>query len=305
LRSQEKMPAWKMFLLIIVVVCGMGGVGWMAGNYLLNMQSQGRRTTPAGGPRQQQEEALQDRFQKLGIDDRFYSSYISLVDEKFYDRYPELGKRLLTSSDADRQWRERWQKTGEELLDKLETIGSDARKRLGSYETADLDRWKTEVNNLNLSSRALYDLADAKFFYLFPEEPRQRNILGLPVGQVWQAITADTLANLQAGSTIESVEFHSRTNNQTLSGNLKPGEGKAYIARLAQNQTVSVNLQAPPKSTLLSIYTPGRISKARALLQDSEGASWSGLLDDSGYYEFVVVSQSAEPISYELNIRAE
>lgn len=283
----------------------MGTVGWLAGNYLLNMQSQVQKNPPAGGPKQQQEDALYARFQKLGIDARFYNSYISLVDEKFYEKYPELGKRLLTSSEGDREWRERWQKTGEELLDKLEKLSSSARRRLGSYEAADLDIWKTEVNNLNLSSRALYDLADAKFFYLFPEEPRQRNIIGLPIGQIWQAITADALRALQAGSTIESVEFHSRTNNQTLSGNLQPGEGKAYIARLAQNQTVRVNLQAPPKSTLLSIYTPGRINKARALLQDSEGVSWSGLLDDSGYYEFVVVSQAAEPIAYELKIGAE
>ncbi|NJL67692.1 MAG: serine/threonine protein kinase [Microcoleus sp. SM1_3_4] len=305
LRSQEKMPAWKMVLLVVAVVCGMGTVGWLAGNYLLNMQSQGQRTPTSGSPKQQQEDALYARFQKLGIDNRFYSNYISLVDESFYAKYPELGKRLLTSAEGDREWRERWQKTGEELLDKLAKISSSARRRLGNYDTADLDRWKTEVNNLNLSSRALYDLADAKFFYLFPEEPRQRNILGLPIGQIWQAITADALASLQAGSTIESVEFHSRTNNQTLSGNLQPGEGKAYIARLAQNQTLRVNLQAPPKSTLLSIYTPGRIKKATALLQDAEGVSWSGLLDDSGYYEFVVVSQASEPIAYELNLTAE
>ncbi|WP_373537440.1 protein kinase [Microcoleus sp.] len=304
INNQQKMPAWQMVLFVVVVLVGMGGVGWFAGNYLLNLQSKVQKIPQTRGPKQQQEDVLRDRFSRLGIDDRFYSGYVNLVDETFYAKYPELGGRLLKEGEDDRLWRERWQKIGDELLDKLQNLSSDARARLGSYTTADIDRWKIEVNKLNLSSRALYDLADAKFFYWFPRQPRDRNLIGLPIGQIWQAITADTLAALQAGATLESVEFDSRANSKTLTGNLKPGEGKAYIARLAQNQTLRVNLQAPPKSTLLSMYSPGRTTKARALLQDAEDQSWSGLLDDTGFYEFVVVSQSSEPIAYELNLTA-
>ncbi|MEG4997392.1 serine/threonine-protein kinase [Microcoleus sp. B4-D4] len=304
INNQQKMPAWQMVLFVVLVLVGMGGVGWFAGNYLLNLQSKVQKIPQTRGPKQQQEDVLRDRFSRLGIDDRFYSGYVNLVDENFYAKYPELGGRLLKEGEDDRLWRERWQKIGDELLDKLQNLSSDARARLGSYTTADIDRWKIEVNKLNLSSRALYDLADAKFFYWFPRQPRDRNLIGLPIGQIWQAITADTLAALQAGATLESVEFDSRANSKTLTGNLKPGEGKAYIARLAQNQTLRVNLQAPPKSTLLSMYSPGRTTKARALLQDAEDQSWSGLLDDTGFYEFVVVSQSSEPIAYELNLTA-
>ncbi|NJS11708.1 MAG: serine/threonine protein kinase [Microcoleus sp. CSU_2_2] len=305
IRSQKKMPAWQMVLVSMVVVSGMGGVGWFAGNYVLNFKSKVQETPRVSGPKQQQEDALHDRFQKLGINDRFYQGYVGLVDETFSAKYPELGGRLLTASEGDREWRQRWQKIGDELLDKLENLSSKARGRLGTYDTTDISSWKAEVNKINLSSRALYDLADAKFFYLFPTQPRDRNIINLPIRQIWQAITADALEALQAGSTIESVEFDSRASSKTLTGNLKPGEGKAYIARLNQNQTLRVNLQAPRKSTLLSIYTPGRTNKSRALLEDAEGLSWSGLLDDSGFYEFVVVSQASEPISYELNLAAE
>ncbi|MEG4007993.1 serine/threonine-protein kinase [Microcoleus sp. Pol11C1] len=303
--NQQKMPAWKMVLFVVAVLSTMGGVGWFAGNSLLNLQSKVQKVPQPPNPKQQQEDALQDRFVKLKIDDRFYSGYVNLVDETFYAKYPELGGRLLKEGQDDRQWREKWQKIGDELLDKLENLSSNARARLGSYDTADIDRWKTEVNKLNLSSRALYDLADARFFYWFPEQPRDRNIIGLPIGQIWQAITADELEALQAGATVESVEFDRLSKSKRLTGNLKPGEGKAYIARFAQNQTLRVNLQAPPKSTLLSIYTPGRTKGARALLEDAEGLSWSGLLDDAGYYEFVVVSQASEPIAYELNLTAE
>ncbi|MCC3427616.1 MAG: serine/threonine protein kinase [Microcoleus sp. PH2017_01_SCD_O_A] len=300
--NQQKMPAWKMFLFVVAVLSSMGGVGWFAGNYVLNLQSKVQKIPVTPGPKQQQEDALRDRYSRLKIDDRFYNGYVNLVDENFYAKYPELNGRLLKEGDEDRQWRERWQKIGDDLLNKLENLSSDARARLGSYETADLDRSKAEVNKLNLSSRALYDLADAKFFYWFPQHPRNKNIIGLPIGQIWQAITADALASLQAGATLESVEFDRRANNKTLKGNLKPGEGKAYIARFAQNQILSVNLQAPRKSTLLSIYSPGRTNKAKALLEDAEEVSWSGTLDDAGFYEFVVVSQSSEPIAYELNL---
>jgi len=303
--NQQKMPAWKMVLFVVAVLSSMGGIGWLAGNSLLNLQSKVQKGSQPPSPKQQQEDALQDRFVKLKIDDRFYSGYVNLVDETFYAKYPELGGRLLKEGEEDRQWRERWQKIGDELLDKLEDLSSDARARLGTYDTTDLDRTKTEVNKLNLSSRALYDLADAKFFYWFPEQPRDRNLIGLPIGQIWQAITADALESLQAGATVESVEFNRRSNSKSLTGNLKPGEGKAYIARFAQNQTLRVNLQAPRQSTLLSIYTPGRTKGARALLEDAEGLSWSGLLDDAGYYEFVVVSQASEPIAYQLNLTAE
>ena len=303
--NQQKMPAWKMVLFVVAVLLSMGGVGWFAGNSLLNLQSKVQKVPQPSSPKQEQEDALQDRFVKLKIADRFYNGYVNLVDETFYAKYPELGGRLLKEGEEDRQWRERWQKIGEELLDKLENLSSNARARLGSYDTTDIDRWKTEVNKLNLSSRALYDLADAKFFYWFPEQPRDRNIIGLPIGQIWQAITADELEALQAGANVESVEFDRLSKSKSLTGNLKPGEGKAYIARFAQNQTLRVNLQAPRKSTLLSIYTPGRTKGARALLEDAEGLSWSGLLDDAGYYEFVVVSQASEPIAYELNLTAE
>ncbi len=303
--NQQKMPAWKMVLFVVAVLLSMGGVGWFAGNSLLNLQSKVQKVPQPSSPKQEQEDALQDRFVKLKIADRFYNGYVNLVDETFYAKYPELGGRLLKEGEEDRQWRERWQKIGEELLDKLENLSSNARARLGSYDTTDIDRWKTEVNKLNLSSRALYDLADAKFFYWFPEQPRDRNLIGLPIGQIWQAITADELEALQAGANVESVEFDRLSKSKSLTGNLKPGEGKAYIARFAQNQTLRVNLQAPRKSTLLSIYTPGRTKGARALLEDAEGLSWSGLLDDAGYYEFVVVSQASEPIAYELNLTAE
>lgn len=290
-------------LAVLVLVVGaialMGAVGWFSGKYWLKHYAhQGE------GPlrSEQQQEALRDRLQSLGINEKFY---ISLVDELFYAQYPDLGGRSLTDGPEDEQWRERWHAIADDLLDKLATLSIEARQNLGNYDNNDIARWKAEVNDLNLSSKALYALADAKFFHLFPEQSPEQNLMGLPIGQVWQGITTDALKAVKDGTALEQIQFNSQSSSQTVSGTLKPGEGKAFIARFQEGQRLQVNLQAPRRSTLLSIYTPGNTKKSIPLLQNSPDLNWSGRLDDSGYYEFVVVSAANEPISYQLKLGAE
>jgi serine/threonine-protein kinase len=172
---------------------------------------------------------------------------------------------------------------------------------MGKYTAADRDRWKTAVNQRYLSSRALYDLADAKFFYLFPAQ-RDQDFIQQPMGQVWQAIAADQLKAVQNGNALETIRFDPKSFSKQVSGTLKPGEGKAYITDLTAGQIVRLNLQADPK-ILLSIYPP--TSKDPAFLDNSSERIWSQRLSQSGYYEFVVVSEATSPITYQLDLTAE
>jgi len=64
---------------------------------------------------------------------------------------------------------------------------------------------------------------------------------------------------------------------------------------------MEVNLSTGQKA-LLSIYSP---SGKTTLLEDSRDRTWSGQLPESGFYEFVVVSDSSEPIDYQLNLTVE
>ena len=50
-----------------------------------------------------------------------------------------------------------------QLLEKLSSLSAKARRQLGTYTTAERDRWKVEVNQINVGSRSLYDLGDAAF----------------------------------------------------------------------------------------------------------------------------------------------
>lgn len=302
LKKLDLTAPWGTSLLVFASVLIMGGLGWLGGVYWLNLYEKGSDLKRIPSPGKEQQEALRDQRRLLNIDFQFF---VNLVNEEFYTRYPDQAGRTLTDTPEDEIWRERWNQIADEFLHRLEQLSEQSRSKLGAYRTSELDDWKKTVNQLNLSSRALYDLADAKFFHLFPEQPRNANLLDLSIGQVWLAITNDMVENLQAGTDLKPVQFASQKTRKTLKGSLQPGEGKAYIARLNQNQILEVRLQAPKESILLSIYTPGNTQNARSLLEDSQQTRWSGRLDDVGYYEFVVVSEASKPLAYELVLEAQ
>lgn len=188
------------------------------------------------------------------------------------------------------------------LLEQLEQINLSvaSRQQLGSYKEASRSGWKAAVNQLHLSSRSLYDLADAKFFDAFPQE-QGKEFINKPIGQVWHAMIADTVNALQSGGTLERIVFDSGAVNKQVGGILKPGEGKAFIASLSAGQQMNVTLSNAEKA-LFSVYGP---SSKITLLEDSRDRTWSGQLTESGFYEFVVVSKASEPIDYQLDFSVE
>lgn len=246
---------------------------------------------------QQRKQALDRRREELGIDNAFL---VSLVDDVFYTKHA-IG-RPLSENPEDASLRADWDKIAKQMLDRLQTISSGARSRLGSYTEADLTKRRTVVNQLNLSSRALNDLTDARFFYLFPERARNDDLLQAPIGQVWQAIATDELKSIQSGKALKSIQVASEATDQ-IKDTLKPGDGKAYIANLKKDQVMQLKLQAPDRAIRLSIYPP--TSKSPALLEDANQAEWSGRLAESGFYEIVIVSDAEEAIDYELNLSAD
>ncbi|NER29363.1 MAG: serine/threonine protein kinase [Symploca sp. SIO1C4] len=248
---------------------------------------------------QERKRVLRGQRRRLGINDRFY---VALVNQAFWNQYPNQQGRQLTNQPEDEQLREQWDEIAAQELEKLEQVDLSlaARRRLGNYGEADINRWKREVNQLHLSSRALYDLADAKFLALFPEQ-RDQEFLKKPIGQVWRAIAADQLKDLKSGDTLEEIVFDPGAFSKEISGTLQPGEGKAFIARLRVGQEMDVSLETDPK-VLFSIYGPTR---QIILLEDSRDRSWLGELTQSGFYEFVVTSDAQRPIDYTLELRVE
>ncbi|MHC5600034.1 MAG: protein kinase domain-containing protein [Nostoc sp.] len=245
----------------------------------------------------QRKERLSDRRQELDIDSNFY---VNLVNQVFWDRNPSLRGRTLSNGPEDESLRAEWDKTASELLEKLTPLSNKARQKMGSYTTAERDRWKSEVNKINVGSRSLSDLGDAAFFNVFPEQ-RGKNFRSQPIGQVWYAFVNDQLSAILGGSAFEKLVFDPGAISKIASGNLKPGGGKVFIAGLAKDQSLDLKLQANSQ-VLLSVYSPsGKIQ----ILEDSTRRSLSTKLPEKGFYEFAVVSTASKPVDYQLSMTVE
>ncbi|MBD1809694.1 protein kinase [Microcoleus sp. FACHB-SPT15] len=306
--------------LVFVAIAIAGGVGWGAGNWWIHSQTQPddsqlqpttnspvvspddaepEPTTDLSPDEQRRKEVLQQRRTALGIR---YEFYADLVNEEFWTQNPEERGRVLGTEPEDAQLRSQWDAIAANLLGQLERyeLSPGVRLQLGGYTEADRDRWKAEANQLHIGSRTLYDLADAKFLRAFPDQ-RGKDFLKLPIGQVWQATVADTLDAVKSGAAFKRIVFDPGASGTQVSGNLKPGEGKAFIASLSEGQVMEANLTTGEKA-LFSLYSPTGKTK---LLEDSGDRTWSGQLPESGFYEFVVVNDGTAPIDYQLDLTVE
>ncbi|MEH2387916.1 MAG: serine/threonine-protein kinase [Nostoc sp.] len=245
----------------------------------------------------ERKERLSDRRQQLGIDEKFY---INLVNQVFWDRNPSLRGRTLSNGAQDESLRAEWDQTASELLEKLAPLSNKARQKLGTYTTAERERWKLQVNKINVGSRSLSDLGDAAFLSVFPDQ-RGKDFRSGTIGQVWYGFVSDRLSAILDGSAFEKLVFDPGATGKTVSGTLQPGGGKVFIAGLAKEQSLELKLEANSQ-VLLSVYSPsGKIK----LLQDSTQRTLSTKLPEKGFYEFVVVSTASKPLDYQLSMTVE
>ncbi len=303
-------------LLVGLALASVVGVGWLGTNLILSRGGDSSQDTtqptPSVTPKDNQptdplaqyspeerarKEKLSDRRQELGIDFNFY---VELVNQVFWEKNPSLKGRKLSDDANDDSLRVEWDKTAAELLDKLAPLSKNARQQLGNYTAAQRDRAKEKVNEINVGSRSLYDLADAAFYQQFPEQ-RGKNFVNTPIGQVWQGFVSDKVQAIVSGKAFQKLVFDKGAKSKTVSGTLKAADGKVFIAELAKNQLMDIKLQANSQ-VLLSIYSPsGKIK----FLEDSTKRTLSTKLPENGYYEFVVVSTASKPLDYQLSITAE
>lgn len=241
--------------------------------------------------------ALRDRRLNLNIDYEFFEE---LVNQVFWQRYPEQSGVELTNSPEDALWRDRKAEITSELLNRLTSLSSEARLNLGNYDRRDRDRWIATANDLRLSSRALYDLTNGTFDYAFPAwaEESPEGLFNDAIGQVWQAFMFEQVRYLENGMALRSLTFLPGITSDRVTGTLQPGEGQAIVLELEAGQILDLFLSASPE-VVISFYSP---TGNTVFLENSRDRTWMGDLPESGYYEITLVSTSPQPLDYNLSL---
>ena len=292
-------PIWRdlSFLILVTVFFGLAGITSWRILSSLKPESSGTKATQNFSPpensedEQKTQDALRDYRKRLGIS---FNVFTDLVDELFYAQHPQLQNRSLDADPKANQFRAEWNTLAKTVLKKLETLSQEARSNLGRYDRASYNRWLAEANQLKVSGRSLSVLTDTRFDYLFPQQPP---VNPRKFGQVWYAIAHDQVIAFRDKSALKRISTQPFNDQDTL----KPGQGKVYVLRASQGQTLQVALKAPDRATRLSVFP---FQGSPPLLQNSSDQSWSAKVNKTGTYELVIASQATESISYQIYVQS-
>jgi serine/threonine protein kinase, bacterial len=236
-----------------------------------------------------------------GVNERVYGDAVKQV---FISQNPSV----KTVATGDNKVRSQLDTISTDLGTKLTNkLDRDAIRGIGTYQPANRATWRSQVNRLKLSERTLIDLTNAKYRTITDVNAQKLGLsderfLKTSLGQVYMATMADRVRALQFKQASGEIVFPTGETSGKVSGTLQPGEGKAYIASLGNGQKIAVEINANDR-TQLSIYPP--TSQLPAILAASITKKWSGRTSANGYHEFVIVSHSDRPISYELKLSAD
>ncbi len=170
-------------------------------------------------------------------------SYASAVTQIYLSQNP--GQKLTTK---DPKIQAQLDAIGDDLGNKLaNNLSAESLKKIGTYRPTDWRTWRSQVNKLHLSERALIDLTDAKYQQISDYSAYQLGLkfkpfINSPMGQVYLATMSDRVQAIKARSALAEIIFPKGGTSGTLSGTLQPGEGKAFIASLFGNQDISIKL---------------------------------------------------------------
>lgn len=148
---------------------------------------------PAVSPNHEQylTAALKERRNQLAVNSDFFSA---LVEDEFSARHSSQAAQPGVLSETERA---EWSTIASSLLDRLATLSPQTRSKLGSYARRNYDQWLGELGETGPSSLTLDQLADNRFFELFPEQ-KGKTQNPRTYGQIWYAIAEEQLGVAKA-----------------------------------------------------------------------------------------------------------
>jgi len=318
-------------LLALSCIVGAAAAGWLVGRFWLNRQLEVPETVwpdfdlllnpppePAASPEalsfppvddpepeppaalspaeQERWLALRDRRRELALD---HDTYRQLADQLYAARYPDRRDSLPGPEPEAAPQRADYDEVASRLLDQLGQLSNAARSGLGRYTVAERDRWQRKAGTLQVPAPAFWALVTARFQQAFPFATPESSPAWFeqPLGQVWSAIALDTLKALQDDSARTSLVLPEGRNTLQAEGDLAPGAGHIFVARLGQRQILALTALTTEQPLQLLIYAPD----GRQLNPDPNQHAWSGPLPATGSYAIALLSQSAQPLRYQFS----
>lgn len=154
-----------------------------------------KKPAPANPPATTSDGSMGERLQQMGVSPTFFNR---LADETFYAKYPQLKGQQASGKAVQGKQKDDWNEIANALMDRLEDLSPESRKKLGSYKLSDYQKWLAELGESGKKNSPTLDaLADGKFYKLFPEW-KGRTLNPSTMGQVWFAIADEMVDNAKA-----------------------------------------------------------------------------------------------------------
>lgn len=240
--------------------------------------------------------ALREQRRELGIDYEFFQG---LVQQQYWQTYPEQQGTVPGNSPADAPLREAWDAIAQRLLNQLSSLPDQVRRRLGHTEAVEDNlptAWQTELTELNLTPQTLDLLAQATFEVYFPGQTPDHAHLQ----QIWSAIALEQLKHLQQPGAIERLLPELGGEQTVRTDTLEPWAAQIYTLELQQEQLFVANLVSDHPSAI-AIQAP----KGAVLLAPGQDRLWSGITKERGRYTIVILGLSPNPVNYQLFLTLE
>jgi serine/threonine-protein kinase len=309
-------------LLVLLVVAGAGGMGWLLGQAWVEYQVS-RPAPPqpdldlsptlppilpgsellsfpptddpepepdADLPSQERDRMIDLRRQRqdLTID---YDFFQGLLRYKYEQKYPSRVGTVPTPDPDDEIWRNHRYTLAQQLLDTLSELSGEARRRLGQYDSGDRRVWRQQLQDLNLSFAVVELLTDSVFALYFPlSSPDDAE----PLQQVWDAIAFDHVKTLTQGDNL--IPLTPQLGEELRHGDsLEAWQGVVFTVEVTAGQFMQVNAVSD-YPTVVGVYGP----TGEPLLERETERVWSGTVQTTGTYAIAIASNAPQLVNYNL-----
>ncbi|MFM9109244.1 MAG: protein kinase domain-containing protein [Prochlorococcaceae cyanobacterium] len=260
--EEEEGGIWPVVLALVLSAVAGTAIGWWWTGRSHGPDHQGGASSEVAASlppgEVDQREQLLSRLRALQVDRRWF---LQLVDEAFFERYPERNRRRPSDALEDAPLRRVWNQLAEEWLARVEQLPLDIRRRLGSFANADWSRRQEALVRQGLSPSVLRQLVSSGAGGLLPGL-KGDGVPPEPFRQLWYAAAELSLANIR----IEPISLEPST-TRVLTAEVGASGGRLFPVRVAPGHRLVLGVNGTPLLQMAVFGADGRALEPRGPLR--------------------------------------